>query len=103
MGFIILTISTVFQFISAALAFRLNKVTGYSLAWTLLAISILTMGIRRTYTLISKSLNNITIDATTESIALFISASMLLALIKLKPLLKAISQNKKLIVDKSKR
>ena len=100
MGFIILTISTVFQFISAALAFRLNKVTGYSLAWTLLAISILTMGIRRTYTLISKSLNNITIDATTESIALFISASMLLALIKLKPLLKAISQNKKLIVDK---
>lgn len=96
MGLVVLLISTILQYVSAWLALRLNKVTGYSFAWTLLAVSIGMMGVRRTYSLVSKVSSGKSIDASAELIALSISVIMLLSLLAIKPLLvKAINEKGK--------
>lgn len=100
MSLIILTVSTICQFVSAYLAFRLNKITEHSIAWVIFAVSIASMGLRRTYSLLGKSFIDKPIDIGAESIALFISLTMLIALIKIKPFLKRIQENSSLKKEK---
>ena len=96
MGIIILSISTLLQYLSAFLAIRMSRITGFSIAWVLLASAIFLMAVRRSITLGKNLSSGLTIDPSSELVALSISVIMTVALINLGPLLKKIQKNKKL-------
>ena len=75
----ILFLSTVLQFCSAWLAYKLNRITGFSFGWVLLSGAVFVMAVRRTFSLISGLSGRQVIDASAEIIALSISMTMLLA------------------------
>ena len=85
---IILGVSTVLQFIAAFLSLRLIQVTGRWRAWTLIAIAMFLMGVRRSITLYHATTGDLihSADLTAELVALTISVFMVTGVLLIGPI-----------------
>ena len=85
----VVLVSITLQFIAAALAVRMITVTGRPVAWTLIAVAVTLMGIRRSMSFAaSMSASPATgrpLDLNAESVALLISVCMVLGMYLMKP------------------
>ena len=102
---IILGISTILQFVVAFLSVRLISITGRWAAWTLFAIAMTLMGVRRSITLYRTITGDIAYptDLTAELVALSISVLMLSGVLLISPIFRKIqSANKKLQLSEEK-
>jgi two-component system sensor kinase FixL len=90
---VILGISAILQFYAAGYALYLIKVTKIRTAWTLIALAIALMGIRRSVTLylMLRGEKPIPAEPTAELIALIISMLMVVGIIKIGPLFRTIA------------
>jgi len=84
----ILLISTVLQFTAAGLATRLIFVTGRGWAWSLIAVALTLMGIRRSITFFRAASNDASLspDMTAELVALTISALLVFGVLLIGPI-----------------
>lgn len=85
---LLVALSLLFQIAAASLAIRLALRTGRALAWTLVALAIALMALRRTLT-IAQAIgpHHKPIDPATEGIALGISVLLFLGLMAMRPLI----------------
>jgi signal transduction histidine kinase len=90
LAIVILGISIALQFIAAAFALRLIRITGRWRAWSFIAIALTLMGVRRSITFYRVVSGDISLpaDVTAELVALSISLLMLLGVLMIGPLLK---------------
>ena len=80
---LVLAASIALQFLAAILSLRLIWITGRSWAWSLIALALTLMGIRRSITLFHMLAGNIPVspDLEAELVALFISVIMVLMIL----------------------
>ena len=90
--FVILSISILLQLTAALLSLRLIKETGKLFAWVMLSIALTLMAVRRIITLndLLVGSNVAPLNLTAEIVALAISILMVIAVLAIKPVLKAI-------------
>ncbi len=88
---IVLALSILIQFAAAVLALRLIKLTGWMIAWTMIAAALVLMGARRGITFHRVISGEIAIppDLAAELVALTISALMLAAMARIGPVFAA--------------
>jgi signal transduction histidine kinase len=86
----VLSVSVLLQFVAAGLAFRLIRTTGRRLAWTLIAIALGFMGLRRSVTLYHTLAMGADPKLDAELIALGISALLVTGVAMIGPLFEAI-------------
>ncbi len=94
MAAVVLAISLCLQFLAAAWALGLARLTGRSPAWTCLAAAIGLMGVRRLITLTRIIAGNDTVpaDLTAETVALLISILMVLGIGSIGPLVRRLQR-----------
>ena len=95
----ILVVSVGLQFLAAAGALRLARITGRSPAWTALAAAIGLMGLRRAITLGRLLTGDDTspVDLAAETVALLISILMVVAVVYLGPLIKRLQRAEEIL------
>ena len=91
---VILVISIALQFIAAALALYLIRITGRWWAWGFIAVALTLMGVRRsiTFSRIVFSDSPLPVDITAELLALTISVLMVLGVVLIGPVFKRVQQ-----------
>ncbi|KAB0669104.1 hypothetical protein F6V30_14845 [Oryzomonas sagensis] len=82
----IMTLSVVFQFLAAFMAFRLIRVSGEKAAWMLVASGLIIMGVRRAVMFAHILAGSSRWDVTVEMLGLVISILMTCGIILIKPL-----------------
>lgn len=105
MSLAILSLSILLQFTAAGLAFRLIWVTGRKRAWSLIAVAMLLMGVRRCVTLYRILSEDLVIqtDLSAELIALTISFLMFAGVALIAPLFTDIQKANKALKENDKR
>lgn len=83
---IVMLLSIFFQFVAAATALRLIKVSGVVLAWSMVASALFVMGVRRTVALLHIWNGFSHGDMTVELLGLLISILMAAGILSIKPL-----------------
>ena len=92
----VLGLSVVLQFIAAFLALRMIAITGWRLAWCLIAAAVAFMGVRRSITLYRLLFGDATTpDLSAEFVALLISALMVVGLAMLAPIFRSMGETEK--------
>ncbi|MCH7596747.1 MAG: PAS domain S-box protein, partial [Planctomycetes bacterium] len=99
----VLALSTFLQFVAAGLAFRLIRVTGRRWAWSLIAIAITLMAVRRSITFFRIISDDAALapDLSAELVALAISILMVVGTASITPFFTSIQRSKKTARDVS--
>jgi len=100
MSFVILFISIVTQFIAAAFAINLIRLTGFKLAWGFIAAALILMGVRRSTTFYGAvtGVESLPVDSVAEALALLISVLILAGVILMGRMFRDVSE-KSLFLD----
>lgn len=100
MSFVILFISIVTQFIAAAFAINLIRLTGFKLAWGLIAAALILMGVRRSTTFYGAvtGVESLPVELVAEVLALLISVLILAGVILMGRMFRDVSE-KSLFLD----
>jgi PAS domain S-box-containing protein len=92
----VLGLSVILQFIAAFLALRMIAITGWRVAWCLIAAAVAFMGVRRSITLYRLLFEDAAApDLSAEFVALLISALMVVGLALMAPVFRSMGETKK--------
>ncbi|NIA71952.1 hypothetical protein HBA54_25460 [Pelagibius litoralis] len=98
---LVLGLSLLLQFTAAAKALLLTRVTGWRVAWVIIAVALVLMGGRRSITLLRYIAGDtsFSIDLTAEIFALIISALMLIGVVKIGGIFTAAHRSEEALKD----
>ena len=101
----VLGVSIVLQFVAAALALHLIRVTGWRVAWSMIAGAMVLMGVRRSITLYHLMLDGSSIppNLSAEFVALTISVLMVVGAAKIAPVFEASRRNEEALKESEQR
>lgn len=100
---LVMSLSSVLQFIAAGIAIRLIRPSGFFSAWILLASGFFVQGIRRIVALVYVLSGQVQGDIAIEFFGLLISLLMLCGIIKFKPLFNKINHSQQVLLAEQKK